>query len=301
MNYKKILTNQNFRLKLLGLTEFIPDKWMIAIQYKMKTGRKLNLKNPRRYNEKIQWYKLNYRDPLMTECTDKFKVREYVKNKGLGEILIPLYGSYDKAEEINFEKLPNKFVIKTNNGGGSSTNIICKNKEKLNLNKARKTINSWLTKRTVKAGREWSYYNIEPKIICEKLLESNSENGLIDYKFYCFDGEPYYLKVVTDATSNKGPKNGIYNMSFEQLQYCRTEVDRITEKIDKPRNFDLMCEIARELSEDFPHVRVDLYNLNGKIYFGELTFYDTSGYQIFEPDEFDFMLGDLFKIDKMMF
>src|SRR5699024_3295976 len=132
-------------------------------------------------------------------------------------------------------------------------------------------------------------------------LETDDELGLIDYKFYCFHGIPYYIKVATNTSTQSEPENGIFNMEFEQLSYCRKEVPRITKDIKKPKNFDLMCEIAGKLSEDFPHVRVDLYNINGKIYFGELTFYDTSGYQNFEPDEFDFILGNLFKVDKMMF
>lgn len=301
MSYKKIIPDQDLRLKILGFTEFIPDKLMLKLQYRIKTGRKLNLRNPQRYNEKLQWYKLYYRDPLMTKCTDKYKVREYIKSKGLENILVPLYGAYDAAQEIDFSKLPNKFVLKTNNGGGSSTNIICKDKDSLNIKETRETINTWLSDRTTKAGREWSYYNIEPKVICEKFLEDNSVHGLIDYKFYCFDGKPYYVKVAIDTVSEADPKNGIFNLEFEQLPYCRREVEKITEKIDKPKNFDLMCEIAGKLSEDFPHARVDLYNLDGKIYFGEITFYDTSGYQIFEPDDFDFILGDLFKLDKMMF
>src|SRR5690625_963511 len=236
----------------------------------------------------------------MTNFTDTYRVRKYIRSKDLENILVPFYGVYQDAEDINFDKLPDRFVLKTNNGGGGSTNVICKNKDKLNTSRIINNLNKWISKRTTKAGREWAYYDIEPKIICEKYLEDDSEHGLIDYKFYCFGGKPSYIKVAIGTTNEDGPKNGIYNMEFEQLEYCRREVDKITEQIDKPKNFDKMCEIASKLSEDFPHVRVDLYNINGKIYFGELTFYDTSGYQNFEPDEFDFILGDLFKLDKMV-
>lgn len=298
MNYKNIIPNQELRLKILGLTDFIPDKFMIKLQYLIKTGRRLNLKSPTRYNEKIQWYKLNYRDPLMTQCADKYKVRDYVASKGLNKVLVPLYGVYDSPEEIHFDDLPNKFVFKTNNG--SHTNILCEDKSKLNRLKTKETLNKWISKRTSKAGREWSYYNIKPKIICEKLLESPT-GDLIDYKFYCFNGKPHYIKIATNTNNPNGPENGIFNMAFDQLPYCRKEAPRITSEIEKPDNYELMCEIAATLSEDFPHVRVDLYNIDGEIYFGELTFYDTSGYQIFEPDEFDFILGDLFKLNKMSF
>jgi hypothetical protein len=299
MNYKKLIPNQEIRLKILGLLDFLPDKFMIKLQYWIKTGRKLNLNNPKRYNEKIQWYKLYYQDPLMTQCADKYAVRDYVTSKGLENILVPLYGAYDKVDQIDFDHLPDKFVLKTNNG--SHTNILCDNKARLNIESTKNTLNAWLGERTTKAGREWSYYNIKPKIICEKYLEADNPDGLVDYKFYCFDGQPYFVKVAIGTNDESGPKNGIYNMNFEQTPYRRKEVERITSKIEKPKNFEVMCEIAAILSKDFPHVRVDLYNIDGSIYFGELTFYDTSGYQIFEPDEFDYILGDLFKIDKMKF
>lgn len=300
--YKKIIRSRELRLKILGLTEFVPDKLMIRLQYWIKTGKILSLKNPVRFNEKLQWYKLYYHDPLMTDCADKYKVRDYVKKKGLEEILVPLYGAYDNAEEIDFEALPDEFVIKTNNGAGSNTNIICTDKTKLNKNEARKEINSWLMKRTLKAGREWVYYNIEPKIISEKYLEDkdNPDEGLIDYKFYCFNGKAAYVVVVTDVITDGLDKNGIFDLNFNQLPYCRTGAEKITTKMEKPKNFDRMCEIADKLSEEFPHVRVDLYNIKGEIFFGELTFYDNSGYQIFEPDEFDFILGELFTLNKMI-
>lgn len=301
MNYKKIIPSLNMRLKILSLLDFIPDKIMIHLQYWIKTGRKLNLKSPVRYNEKIQWYKLYYRNPLMTQCTDKFKVREYIISKGFEEILVPLYGAYDSVLEIDFNDLPDRFVFKANNGGGSHNVILCNDKSKLDICEIKKKLASWVSNNNIKAGREWSYYNIEPKIICEKYLEDKSEYGLIDYKFYCFNGEPAYVKVATETITEQGPKNGIFDLEFNQLPYCRIGVEKITNPIKKPKNFDLMCEIAGKLSADFPHVRVDLYNVKGKIYFGELTFYDTSGYQIFEPDEFDFILGDLFTVKKMMF
>lgn len=297
MDYKKIIPSRDLRLKILGLTEFIPDKLMVKLQYWIKTGRLLNLKNPIRFNEKLQWYKLYYRDPKMTECVDKYLVRGFVKNKGLENILVPLYGVYDNVNEINFDSLPSKFVFKTNNG--SHTNIICENKNNLDLKQTEKVLNEWLTRRTTKAGREWAYYDVNPKIICEKLLEPEDGN-LIDYKFYCFDGKAHFIKVATNTNNPNGPENGIFDMEFKQLPYCRKEVQKINERLQRPKNFKLMCQIAEKLSEDFPHVRVDLYNIDGKIYFGELTFYDTSGYQIFEPDEFDFILGKLFKINTMI-
>lgn len=296
MNYKKIISSQKTRLKLLRLLDFVPDKMMIKLQYKISTGLKLNLENPTRFTEKIQWYKLFYRDPLMVKCSDKYAVREYISEKGLKEILVPLYGVYDNAKDINFEKLPTKFVLKTNNG--SHTNIFCNNKSKLNKEATIKILNQWLNKRSSKLGREWSYYDIKSKIVCEKYLDKDDNNDLIDYKFFCFKGEPFYLYVIIERFLPGGAKLGIYNIEFNKLPYKRPDIEPINREIKKPNNFDRMIEIVRVLSRDFPHVRVDLYNINGQIYFGELTFYNGSGYNIYFPEEFDFIVGDKFELPK---
>ena len=195
MDYKKFIKNQEIRFKILGLFDFLPDKLMIQIQYWIKTGRKLNLKSPKRFTEKLQWYKLYYRDPLMTQCADKYNVREYIAQKGYEDILIPLYGVYESADEIDFNILPNSFVLKTTNG--SHTNIICKDKSKLDIKKTVKILNNWLEKRSAKLGREWAYYDIKPRIICEKYLrdKTNKFDGINDYKFICFNGEAKYVWV----------------------------------------------------------------------------------------------------------
>ncbi|SIS82743.1 ATP-grasp fold amidoligase family protein [Salimicrobium salexigens] len=289
MDYKDIIKNQDLRLKILKLTDFIPDKLMINLQYKIATGRTLNLKNPTRFSEKLQWYKLFYRDPLLTKCADKYEVREYVSSKGYEDILVPLYGVYDRGEDIDFEDLPDKFVLKTTNG--SHTNILCEDKSKLDKKATVRTLNTWLKKRSSKLGREWAYYDINPKIICEKYLDKDKNNDLIDYKFFCFNGEPIYLYVIIERFLEDGLKLGIYDTEFKKLPYRRADINGITSNVSKPKNFDKMVEIAKKLSEDFPHVRVDFYNIDGEIFFGELTFYDGSGYKGFIPDEFDFILG----------
>lgn len=296
MNYKKLITNQNTRLKILKLLDFIPDKIMIYIQYYIATGRWLNLSNPIRFTEKLQWYKLYYRNNLLTQCADKYLVREYIESKNLGNILVPLYGVYNDATEIDFTDLPESFVLKTTNG--SHTNILCKDKSNLNINNTKDMLNKWLTQWAGKVGREWAYYDIEPKIICEEFLDINT-NNLDDYKFFCFNGEPYCLYVVIDRTAKDGIKLGIYDLEFNKLDYRRSDIEPITKKIDKPKNYDEMLNIARILSRDFPHVRVDLYNINGKIYFGELTFYDGSGYKGYMDDKFDFILGSKFILPKV--
>ncbi|NMA31053.1 MAG: carbonic anhydrase [Candidatus Methanofastidiosa archaeon] len=264
------------------------------LQYWIKTGRKLNLKDPKRFTEKLQWYKLYYRNPLMTQCVDKYEVRDYVVSKGYKDILVPLYGVYENVEEIDFDLLPNKFVLKTTNG--SHTNLFCEDKKKLNLKDTKVVLHDWLTKRTSKAGREWPYYGVKPRIICEKYLEKDKNNDLVDYKFICFNGKVSCLFINAERFSDENMKFGIYSRDFQHMPYKRKGLRDTDSLVEKPINYEKMLEIAEVLSRDFPHVRVDLYNIDGKIYFGEMTFFHGSGYIDFEPDEFDFLLGEKFNL-----
>jgi hypothetical protein len=297
LNYKKLIPNQKMRLRILKLTDFLPDKMMIKLQYRIANGRKLDLKKPVRFTEKLQWYKLYYRDPLMTQCSDKYSVRDYIISKGYSDILVPLYGVYERAEEIDFDKLPDKFVLKTTNG--SHTNILCEDKSKLDIESTIKTLNQWLNAWDGKVGREWAYHDIKPRIICEKYLDKDKNNDLIDYKFFCFNGQPFSLYVIVERFLTDGIKLGIYDTKFNKLPYRRADIRDLTTYAEKPKNFEKMVEIAKEISKDFPHVRVDFYNIDGNIYFGELTFYTAGGYQRYEPDEFDFILGEKFKLPEM--
>lgn len=294
MNYKKIIPSLKLRMKLLKFLDFVPDKQMVKLQYRIATGRKLHLNKPVRFTEKLQWYKLYYRDPLMVKCSDKYEVREYVASKGYSDILVPLYGVYDKAEDINFDELPNKFVLKTTNG--SHTNILCEEKSKLNIKETKELLNSWLTDWEGKVGREWAYHHVKPRIICEKYLEKDKNNDLVDYKFFCFNGEPFSLYVIVERFISSGIKLGIFDTDFKKLPYKREDIPWLKTDYKKPGNFDEMLKVAKKLSEDFPHVRVDLYNIDGRIYFGELTFYNGSGYKGYDPEEFDFILGENFKL-----
>ncbi|WP_335871164.1 ATP-grasp fold amidoligase family protein [Bacillus sp. 2205SS5-2] len=296
MDYKKLIPSRKFRLKLLKILDFLPDKLMIKLQYGISTGRSLNIKKPVRFTEKIQWYKLYYRKQLMVKCSDKYDVRDYVESKGYSDILVPLYGVYDRAEDIAFDKLPDQFVLKTTNG--SHTNIICEDKSKLDIEATKEKLNQWLNAWEGKVGREWAYHEIKPKIICEKLLEKDQNNDLVDYKFFCFNGKPFSLYVIVERFLSGGLKLGIFDTSFRKLPYKRVDIPALEKDIKKPKNFDRMLEIAKALSSDFPHVRVDLYNIDGEIYFGELTFYNGSGYKGYVPDDFDYILGKEFQLPK---
>ena len=297
MNYKKIIKSRKTREKILQFLNFIPDKQMIQIQYKVKTGRKLNLKEPKRFTEKLQWYKLYYRDPLMKQCVDKYDVREYVKSCGLENILIPAIGVYDNIYDICWNDLPNKFVIKDTLGGGGNSVIIC---EKNDINKnIFKQLKQWLNIpiNIKNSGREWVYEGKKHRIYIEEFLEFNKEEkGLIDYKFFCFNGKARYLYVIAERELGKGAKLGIYTADYEKLNVFRCDERRLEQKIPRPKNYSDLLDIAEKLAKPFPHARIDLYDIDGKIYFGEITFFDGSGYMLFAPDQFDYQIGDKFKL-----
>ncbi len=293
MNFYKKLIPKKLRFGILRALKFIPDKQMIEFQYWVKLKRRLNLNNPKRYTERIQWYKLNYRNDLMPICVDKYRVREYITQKGLGNILVKLYGVYESPEEIDYSILPPKFIIKTTNGSG--TNIICKDKSKLNKEDINEKIRSFLKQSSSSAGREWPYALVHPRIIIEELLEDpNSLDGSIcDYKFLCFNGKPEYVVLDVDRYTNH--KRNIYDVEWNDL-HIASDCPCSEKKHDKPSTLSEMLEIAATLSSDFPAVRVDLYSIQGRVFFGELTFFPWSGYVQYSPDSFDFEMGKKFKI-----
>ena len=304
IDYKKIIKNQETRLKILNFLSFIPDEYMIKLQYFLKTGRKLNLKNPQRYTEKLQWYKLYYKSLEMVECVDKYDVRKYIEKKGLSYILNPCYGIYDSVDDIKWDELPNKFVMKDTLGGGGGSVKIIKNKDKEDIEELKKLAKNWtkIDSKIKTGGREWPYYSGKKhRIIIENYIESNLETGgLIDYKFFCFNGKVEYVYGIADRTLGKRAGLGIYDKDFKLLPYKRVDENKLNRIIEKPLNYEKMIEYSEKLSEDFPHARIDLYNQKGKIYFGEITFFDGSGYMCFNPDEFDYELGEKFNLRKLL-
>lgn len=297
MLYKKIIVNRSVRLLILKLLFWIPDSLMVRIQYRIKMGFWPNLSNPTRFTEKMQLYKIYYRNPVLPMCIDKYMVRDYVKNKGLGGCLNEVYGVYDSAEDIVFADLPSEFVIKSTDGAGCNNIIICRDKCNLNIENTIRTVNSWLSlNQGVNPGREWGYLNIKPKILVEKFIyeDSHPNKFLTDYKFFCFNGRVYSFFVLTDRDNNA--KLNFYAKNWIPLNVKSDSYSKSDKAIEKPKNFDRMLEVSEILSKDFPHVRVDLYNIDGVVIFGEMTFYSGSGYWGFEPDLYDFELGNQFDI-----
>lgn len=296
MEYKKLIPSKKLRIKILGMLSWIPDSVMVSLQYRIKTGRKLNLTNPQRFTEKLQAYKLKYRNPLMLRCTDKYEVRKVVEDYGLGDILIPIIGVYDDFESIDFEALPDEFVAKTTDGGGGVQVYICRKKTESAKEELRDAIKGWMGMTKMKSlGREWAYDNgFKRRIIIEKLIKTTDNTELVDYKFFCFNGKVRMVYGINGRHFGRKVKLGIYSPDFKMLDAIRNDEFPPDGPMPKPKNYERMIKIAETLSKPFPHVRVDLYNADGDIYFGELTFYDGCGFMTFSPDSFDFELGAWF-------
>ena len=296
--YKKIFKSASLRKHLVNALGFLPDSLMLPLQYRIKLHRKLNLKNPQRFTEKLQWYKMYYRNPVMHECVDKYLVREYVKNKGLEHILVPLLGKYDSIDQVDFNALPQAFILKTTHGGGGLNVAVCTDKSKLDINELKTKLQcSSAPVKPNTMGREWAYYGLKPGIVAEKLLidGEHPEAGINDYKIFCYNGKPDY--IIVDVDRYLGHKRNFSDCGWNDL-HITSDCPPANREIKKPENLDEMLDVARKLSQDFPYVRVDLYSVEGKVYFGELTFYPWSGYVQFTPDEADKRFGRDFELRK---
>lgn len=260
--------------------------------YRVAFNRKINLNNPITLNEKVMWLKLNtyYKNDLITKCADKYKVREYIEETGNGELLNILIGSWDKVEDIDWGILPDKFVIKCNHGAGY--NLICKDKERLDIEKAKKTLNKWLREDYWKKFAETNYKYIPKKIICEEFLETDTGELPEDYKVYCFNGKATCVMVCTDR-ENGHPKFYYFNKNWDMLPYSTDALNATVDfKLEKPDGFEKMFEYAEKLAKPFPFVRVDFYLVHGKVIFGELTFTPAGALDSGRLESTDKILGE---------
>jgi hypothetical protein len=276
---------------LRKLARLLPDKAFVHLLYLKTHGHFLHLRDPRTFDEKLQWYKLYYRDPLMTALSDKYEVRKYLEAQGHGGLLNELYGVYDRAEEIDFAALPPRFVLKATHG--SNMNIICRDKASLDQDGARALMKRWLQTNFFYSGRQWAYKNITPRLVCEKYLENEEFHELLDYKFYCYAGKPEVLFVCSGRYGGSGVAYNAYDMNWKRIHTFKGKPASEL-AIEKPANFAAMVAVARELCGGFPFIRVDLYSIQGKLVFGEFTFYPDSGVVPFTPDRYNYFFGDLF-------
>lgn len=276
-----------------------PEKYADEIQkvYALKTGKRLNLKNPCTFNEKMQWLKLYDSTPIKTTLSDKYLVREWIKEKIGEEYLIPLIGVWDKFEDIDLDKLPNSFALKANHGSG--WNVIVKDKTKVDWEEVRQKFNKWMQLNYTfeVTGFQLQYLNIAPKIIAEEYIE-NQNGNLYDYKIHCFNGKPEYIQLIGDrGLKGNSTKQAFYDTDWNLQPFTHSNFSPYEKEMERPVNLDRMIQIAKTLSNGFPYVRVDLYELdNGDIKFGEMTFTPRSGFFQWIPPETDNLWGDKIKL-----
>lgn len=273
----------------------IPDRPYLKLLYRLKLGRRLNLRHPKRFTEKLQWLKLNDRNPLYIQLVDKIEVKKYIAEVIGSEYVIPTIGVWSKPEDIDWNSLPNKFILKTSHGSGGTGVVICTDKNQLDKKKAVELLDSNMNADAYATLREWPYKNIPHRILAEQLLEKDPlYKDVPDYKFYCFNGVPKVLLIATNRFSSHN--FNYYDMNFERLNIISSAGSNAAVEFSKPAQFEEMKQIAEKLSQGFYHVRVDLYYSNNKIYFGELTFYDSSGFDNLSSDSVDLEWGSWIKL-----
>ncbi len=272
------------------------DEKYTKLKYRAYMKKKLNLENPVTYNEKIQWLKLYDHNPLYTTLVDKYEVKNYVANLIGEEYIIPTLGVWDSFDDIDFNSLPEQFVLKCTHDSGGLT--ICTDKEKLDRELSKQKMEKYLKRNYYLQSREWPYKNVKPRIIAEKYMEDETSNELRDYKFFCFDGKAKMMFIATER-QNKDTETrfDFFDTDFNHID-MKNGHPNADKPITKPVNFEKMIELAEILSKGIPHVRVDFYEVNGKVYFGEMTFHHWSGFVPFEPEEWDATIGSWIKLPK---
>lgn len=271
----------------------LDDSEFISRQFEYYIGYRPNLDSPQTFNEKIQWLKLHDRNPQYIQLVDKYEVKKYISNKIGEEYVVPTLGVYDSFDEIDFALFPKQFVLKCTHDSGSV--VICKNKAEFDKNNIKEIFEKNLKRNFYWIGREWPYKNITGKIIVEKYMASSA--GMVDYKFMCFNGIPRIIFTCTERFEEEGLKVTFFDLNWNKLEFER-HYPSSRKKIKKPQNLELMLCLSRRLSEGIPFVRVDFYEIEGKVYFGELTFYPGGGMEEFKPIEWDRTLGDWIRLPK---
>lgn len=294
----KFICDSDARFRFLasiGAYKSMPDEVYLRRYFKARTGRELNLENPHTFNEKLQWLKLHYRKDGFTNLVDKYEVKKIVAAEIGGDYVIPTLGVWEGFEKIDFDSLPNQFVLKcTHDSGGLA---ICSDKLKFDINCARMKLNRSMKRNYYWFGREWPYKNVKPRIIAEQYMEDEENKGdLSDYKIHCFNGEPKVIQVITDRFSGDGMINDHYDLSWNKLDIVRGQYSSGNKSVSRPAEMDEMIKLAKKLSAGFPYLRTDFYIVNHQIYFGELTFFPASGFRSFTPEKWDRIWGDWIKL-----
>ncbi len=282
-----------------GLLSWMPDKAFLKVIYKAETGEIPDIENPKTFCEKLQWLKLYDRKPQYTQLVDKYAVREIVVERLGEDCLVPLLGVWDSPEEIDFDSLPNQFVLKCTHDSGSI--IICEDKTRLNIKAVRKQLNKMLKRNFYNVGREWPYKKVKHRIVAEAFLTDGEHEDLRDYKFYCFSGVPTYCQVICDRKSVE--TIDFFDMDWQLQNFtglCSPQkpFPHASKEIPMPSTLNKMKRAAACLSEGIPFARVDFYEVHGKMYFGEVTFYPAAGFGVFMPEEWNSKLGEMICLPK---
>lgn len=287
---------RKFAFGILKKFKFLPPPVFMKFYYEYYTGNKLNLENPQEFNEKIQWLKIYYHPPILNQLVDKYAVRKYVEEKLGPGYLNELYAVYEDEKDVDFDKLPNQFILKA--AHGYNFNLIVKDKSQLNTVKARLKFKKWMNRNQYyRGGLEWAYKNVPPRIIAEKYLPEIAGNQASDFKFYCFNGQPKFLEIMVEVNGIDHRCN--YDLNWNKLPFYRDKVPYFEGEVEKPLSFNEMKTTAIKLAGDFPFVRVDLYDINGKIIFGELTFYPADGRWPYLPEAYNKIIGDYMQLPEI--
>lgn len=289
---------------MIDLSRFEGDTHFANRIYKKYTGETLNLDNPRTYNEKLWWLKFHYRNPLQTICCDKYRVREYVQSCGLKDILVKLYGVYEKAEDIDFSQFCQEVFLKINSGSGG--NIIFDPQRPFNRKQFIIDFNNRLRHNYYYNTREWPYKDVPARIVCEEVLRDSSGALPMDYKFMCFGGKCQYLFYSGGVCDESGRHSvagerytNVYDMNFNYISMNVDQPTRPDIKVNRPETFEKMKTYAEILAKPFPHCRIDFYSIDGRVYFGEITFYHGGGCRQFYPNEWNIIFGDLIELQSI--
>ncbi|SMP56657.1 ATP-grasp fold amidoligase family protein [Fibrobacter sp. UWB10] len=272
-----------------GRLNWLPDKIYLSLMWRSKMGYWLNWANPQGFNEKMQWLKLNYRQPSFSKQADKYEVRSFVENKIGKQYLIPILGVWDDPDKIDFSKLPNQFVLKCNHDSGSV--VVCHDKSKIDENQIKSRFKESLKKNYYYRFREWPYKDIKPLVIAEQFLQGSEKDEVpYDYKFFCFHGEPKFMYISNDGAQDT--VTDFFDMDYNHLE-CVIDQPNASVPPAKPEKFDEMVSLAKKLSEGIPHVRVDFFCCNNQVYFGEMTFFHDAGFFKFTPSKWDNFFGEM--------
>lgn len=291
-NLLRLIADRDFRFAVMvghGMKKHIPAEEVLPRVYRACMNRELDLENPVLYTEKLQWLKLYDHRPEYAVMVDKYAAKEFVTERIGAEYVIPLLGVWDRVEDIDFDSLPQRFVLKTTHDSGGI--VICKDKDRLDIPAAKKKLGYFMKREYYDCNREWPYKNVPHRIIAEPYLEDNRYGELRDYKFFTFGGEPKVLYIAQGRSGREETVADFFDMDFRHLPFT-IDHEMASVPPEKPENFELMKAFAAKLSEGTPQLRVDFYEVDGKVYFGEMTFFHCSGMAPFHPEAWDRTFGD---------